>query len=89
VRFDYRFEMSNSPLESDSSDSEPNRKSSSLPFISCGETDVLTPDRVQCGVFQLASSTECTISVPPCQPKGGEVYLYVPESSVHNSCIIS
>jgi len=84
VSFDYRFEMSNSLLESDSSDSEPNRKSSSLPFMSCGETDVLTPDRVV-EFFQLASSTERTISVPPCQPKGGEVYLYVPESSVHNS----
>jgi len=33
--------------------------------------------------FQLASNPNRTISVPPSQPKGGEVYLYVPESSTH------
>jgi len=69
---------------SDSSDSESSVSNSlpSLPFVSCGETEVLTTERVL-KFFQLASNPNRTIYVPPSQPKGGEVYLYVPESSTH------
>ena len=35
--------------------------------------------------FKFASNPKVTISVPSVHPKGGEVYLFVPESlQVHN-----
>jgi len=30
----------------------------------------------------LAKEERCTISVPPARPKGGDVYLYIPESRI-------
>ena len=70
--------------DSDSSDSEPNDSTSLLPLICSGENKPLSVDKVS-ELLQFASFPERTISVPQIQPKGGEVYLYVPESSTCTS----
>jgi len=49
-----------------------------MPLV-CAEDKALSYQRVQ-ELFLLANEEECTISVPPAHLKGGDAYLYVPES---------
>ena len=59
-----------------------------LPCISRNENEPLTIPKVL-EFFKLASNRpEVTISVPPVRPKGGEVYLFIPESSNTTSKIL-
>ena len=51
-----------------------------LPFVSRDENEPLTLSKV-IEFFKLVSNPEKTISVPPVRPKGGEVYLFMPDSS--------
>lgn len=53
---------------------------SSLPCVSYDEEEVLTTAKVL-EFFEMVNNPEVTISVPPVCPKGGEVNLFVPESS--------
>jgi len=65
-----------------------NSSANSLPLISNDENEPLSVQNVL-QYFQLVSNPERTISVPPIRPKGGEVYLYVPESPapISKSCL--
>lgn len=58
-----------------------------LPRVSY-EEEALTTVRVL-ELFDLAKNPEFTISVPPVLPKGGEIYLFVPESADAKSKKIS
>ena len=51
-----------------------------LPFVSRNENEPLTLPKV-IEFFKLASNPEKTIFVPPVRPKGGEVYLFIPDYS--------
>ena len=59
-----------------------------LPCVSRNEIEPLTVPKVL-EYFKLASNPEVTISVPPIRPKGGEVYLFIPESSDTTSKILA
>ena len=49
-----------------------------LPRVSYEEESLTTAKVLE--LFELANNPEVTICVPPVCPKGGEVYLFVPES---------
>ena len=60
---------------------------SALPCVSHNENEPLTVPKVLEN-FKFPSNPEVTISVPPVRPKGGEVYLFIPESSNTTSEIL-
>jgi len=52
----------------------------SMPRVCVEEHEALSVERVE-ELFRLVDNEKCIISVPPTCPKGGDVYLYVPEST--------